>query len=161
MTSVAFSPSKQNCTWKILIFNALHNSVLNQFCCFGFFLDPIVKLLLGSLKNAGCPINIKRHIVCEECNSVVTGGYDQELNQIVVCDNLSEGRKAPDVTLIHELIHMYDYCVGKIDFKNLEHLACTEIRAANLSHCSFISSLLISQSSIFNIKKTHQVTVEI
>ena len=37
--------------------------------------------------------------------------------------------------LTHELIHMYDYCTAKIDFDNVHHLACTEVRAANLAHC--------------------------
>lgn len=123
--------------------------------------DPLVKLLMGALKESGCPINIRRHIVCENCETVVTGGYDQELNQIVVCQNMANGRKMPDSTLIHELIHMYDYCVNHIDFRNLEHLACTEIRAANLSHCSFISSWLLGQSSPINIRNTHQVRFNI
>ena len=30
---------------------------------------------------------------------------------------------------------MYDYCVADLDLGNVEHLACTEVRAANLAHC--------------------------
>jgi inner membrane protease ATP23 len=35
--------------------------------------------------------------------------------------------------LTHELIHAYDDCRSTVDWDNLEHLACSEIRAANLS----------------------------
>jgi len=61
--------------------------------------------------------------------------------------------------LLHEMIHMFDYCRNKLDVKNIDHLACTEIRAANLGHCSFMSSLLQGDSSFTNIKATHQVDI--
>ncbi|KAK6638207.1 hypothetical protein RUM44_008635 [Polyplax serrata] len=122
--------------------------------------NPVVKLLIAALKEAGCPVDLRRNFACETCESSVTGGYDQELNQIVVCHNQSKSRSNPDVTLVHELIHMYDHCVGEVNFKNIEHLACSEIRAANIAHCSFLSSFFLAQSSFFNIKKTHQDCVK-
>ncbi|KAL0272177.1 UNVERIFIED_CONTAM: hypothetical protein PYX00_005256 [Menopon gallinae] len=122
--------------------------------------NPMVRLLVQALESAGCPVKFGRHICCEECDVRVTGGYDVEWNQIVVCQNSYKSRKIPEVTLIHELIHMFDYCVNHIDFNKNEHLACTEIRAANLSHCSFLSSLMLKQSSLFNIKETHQNCVK-
>ena len=33
---------------------------------------------------------------------------------------------------------MFDVCVNKYDFQNAEHLACTEIRKANLANCGFL-----------------------
>lgn len=42
--------------------------------------------------------------------------------------------------LVHEMIHMFDACKHQLDLKNIHHLACTEIRAANLTHCSFVSA---------------------
>lgn len=62
--------------------------------------------------------------------------------------------------LTHEFIHMFDYCRNNLDFKNLDHLACTEIRAANLAHCSFMSALSIGAASPFNIKETHRDCVK-
>lgn len=59
--------------------------------------------------------------------------------------------------LIHEMIHMFDYCRHKLDFTNLEHVACTEIRAANLTHCSFASAWIQGDASPFNFKKRHEV----
>lgn len=29
--------------------------------------------------------------------------------------------------MTHELIHAYDNCRAKVDFVNIEHLACTEV----------------------------------
>jgi len=41
-------------------------------------------------------------------------------------------------TLAHELVHAYDDARANVDWFNLTHHACTEIRAANLSgDCSF------------------------
>lgn len=61
--------------------------------------------------------------------------------------------------LAHEMIHMFDYCRHKMDFKNKEHLACTEIRAANLTHCGFISAMVQGDAHPFKIKAQHQVQV--
>ncbi|CAH1987404.1 unnamed protein product [Acanthoscelides obtectus] len=55
---------------------------------------------------------------------------------------------------------MFDYCRNDLDFKNLDHLACTEIRAANLAHCSFMSAWMSGNASVFNIKETHQDCVK-
>ena len=41
-------------------------------------------------------------------------------------------------TLAHELVHAYDDARANVDWFNLTHHACTEIRAANLSgDCTF------------------------
>jgi mitochondrial inner membrane protease ATP23 len=55
---------------------------------------------------------------------------------------------------------MFDYCRNNLDFKNIDHLACTEIRAANLTHCSFMSALVQGDASFFAIAKTHQNCVK-
>lgn len=55
---------------------------------------------------------------------------------------------------------MFDYCRNHLDFKNIDHLACTEIRAANLAHCSFLSAVANGDASFFNIKETHQDCVK-
>lgn len=51
------------------------------------------------------------------------------LFQIVVCQNRRNLSKDKVCGIIgHELTHMFDYCRAKLDFKNLEHLACTEVK---------------------------------
>ena len=42
-------------------------------------------------------------------------------------------------TLTHELIHAFDNCRVKLEENNCGHIACTEVRAANLSgDCDFL-----------------------
>lgn len=77
--------------------------------------------------------------------------------QVVICQNSAASRGMVQGTLLHEMIHMFDYCRNKLDLKNIDHLACTEIRAANIGHCSFLGSMFQGYSSPFNIKATHQV----
>lgn len=137
---------------------------------------------MGALKSSGCPIDLRRHISCEVCDESVSGGYDPITNQIVVCQNMARGQGMVCIAisnlafwywnnlfsillqvqgvLTHEMIHMFDYCRNNLDFKNIDHLACTEIRAANLTHCSFLSSVSQGDSSPINIKQTHQDCVK-
>lgn len=122
--------------------------------------SPLVKLMMGALKSSGCPIDIRRHIACEECDPSVSGGYDPVLNQVVVCQNVATNDGLVQGVLTHEMIHMFDYCQNNLDFKNVDHLACTEIRAANLTHCSFISAWLQGDTSLFNFKERHQICVK-
>lgn len=77
--------------------------------------------------------------------------------QIVVCQNSTSVKREVQGILLHEMIHMFDYCRNKLNVKNIDHLACTEIRAANIGHCSFLSSVFQGNSSFVNIKATHQV----
>ncbi|CAG9770592.1 unnamed protein product [Ceutorhynchus assimilis] len=121
--------------------------------------SPLVRLMLGALKSSGCAIDIRRHISCEKCAPNVSGGFDPILNQVVICHNNTFKESAIQGVLTHELIHMFDYCRNNLDFKNLDHLACTEIRAANLVHCSFVSAWLNGDTSIFKFRDTHQYCV--
>lgn len=122
--------------------------------------SPIVKLMMGALKSSGCPFDIRRHISCEECAPTVSGGFDPILNQVVVCQNAVTKPAEVQGVLLHEMVHMFDYCRHDLDFKNIDHLACTEIRAANLAHCSFVSAWIQGDASIFNIKEKHSDCVK-
>lgn len=118
---------------------------------------PLVKIMMGALRSSGCPLDLRRHISCEVCDSSVTGGYDPVLNQIVVCQNMAKNKSMVHGVLTHEMIHMFDYCNNDLDFRNVDHLACTEIRAANLAHCSFLSAMMQGDAGPFTIKEAHQV----
>lgn len=122
--------------------------------------SPLVRLMMGALKSSGCAVDIRRHIACEECSYTVSGGYDPVYNQIVICHNTATSKGLVQGVLTHEMIHMFDYCRNKLDFKNVDHLACTEIRAANLTHCSFMSAWLQGDASIFNFKEAHKTCVK-
>ncbi|XP_076862560.1 mitochondrial inner membrane protease ATP23 homolog isoform X2 [Brachyhypopomus gauderio] len=58
----------------------------------------------------------------------------------------------------HELIHAFDHCRAHVDwFNNFKHLACSEIRAANLSgECSFTNEL---SRLNFGLNQQHQECV--
>ncbi|KAL3275698.1 hypothetical protein HHI36_020448 [Cryptolaemus montrouzieri] len=122
--------------------------------------SPLVKLMLGALNRSGCTVDIRRHISCEECAPNVSGGFDPILNQVVICQNTATSPGLVQGVLTHEFIHMLDNCQNKLDFTNLDHLACTEIRAANLAHCSWVSAWINGDTSIFNFKETHQYCVK-
>ncbi|CAG9863606.1 unnamed protein product [Phyllotreta striolata] len=122
--------------------------------------SPLIKLMMGALRASGCPIDIRRHISCEECAPTVSGGYDPIMNQIVICQNTVTKTSLIHAVLTHEFVHMFDFCKNDLDFKNLDHLACTEVRAANLAHCSFVSAMLSGDASPINIKQAHQFCVK-
>ncbi|KAF8792632.1 mitochondrial inner membrane protease ATP23 homolog [Argiope bruennichi] len=122
--------------------------------------SPLIKLMMDALKSAGCGIDLNRHISCEPCSKVVTGGYDAEMNQIVVCQNTATSKAAVHGALAHEMVHMFDFCRAHVDFTNVDHLLCTEIRAANLMHCSFLSAMVMGTASLIRIKKQHQECVK-
>ncbi|KAK0178598.1 hypothetical protein PV327_007476 [Microctonus hyperodae] len=121
---------------------------------------PLVKLMMMALKSSGCPVDLRRNFSCETCDSLVTGGYDTELNQIVICQNNIRRESTAASVLVHEMIHMFDFCRHKMDFKNIDHLACTEIRAANLTYCSFASAVVDGDASFWDVKNRHQDCVK-
>ena len=100
--------------------------------------SPVIRLMLTALDHAGCTVIPDRHFACEDCfgGGNVLGAYDRDNNQIVICSNRCTDRSQVQRILFHELIHMYDFCSAKVDFTDLSHLACTEVRAANLAHCN-------------------------
>lgn len=59
-------------------------------------------------------------------------------------------------TLTHELIHTLDYCRAELDWTNIHHLACTEIRAANLSGECFFWKETFARLK-FGWRRHHQV----
>ena len=97
--------------------------------------SPLVPLLLASLAKAGCPTTLARHVVCEPLPRGLLGGYDRELNQVVLCSEKCTDLGLVETILSHELVHMYDQCTARVDWQDVGHLACSEVRAANLVHC--------------------------
>ena len=37
--------------------------------------SPLVRAMMRGLEEAGCPLNIARHVVCEPCNNSLAGGW--------------------------------------------------------------------------------------
>ncbi|XP_076862557.1 mitochondrial inner membrane protease ATP23 homolog [Brachyhypopomus gauderio] len=120
--------------------------------------SPYAKLLLGAMKNSGCTVYKDRHFSCEDCDGTVSGGFDATTSQIVLCQNNIHQQAHMNRVVTHELIHAFDHCRAHVDwFNNFKHLACSEIRAANLSgECSFTNEL---SRFNFGLKQHHQECV--
>uniref|UniRef100_A0A6G1S6V0 Mitochondrial inner membrane protease ATP23 n=1 Tax=Aceria tosichella TaxID=561515 RepID=A0A6G1S6V0_9ACAR len=118
-----------------------------------------LQLLAGAMKKYGCDFNLLRHVSCEKCKNCA-GGFDPDTNQIIICYTESLNEHKIMATMMHEMVHMFDYCRVKFDFNNLEHVACSEIRAANLTYCSISDRLMHGGPGLLDFKKTHQYCVK-
>ncbi|KAM7378025.1 hypothetical protein PAMA_013090 [Pampus argenteus] len=120
--------------------------------------NPYAKLLLSAMKSSGCTAYMDRHFTCEDCDNTISGGFDAASSQVVLCRNNIFLQSHMDRVVTHELIHAFDHCRAHVDwFHNLRHLACSEIRAANLSgDCSFSNEFTRSN---FGLKQHHQKCV--
>uniref|UniRef100_A0A7M5V9P3 Mitochondrial inner membrane protease ATP23 n=1 Tax=Clytia hemisphaerica TaxID=252671 RepID=A0A7M5V9P3_9CNID len=105
-------------------------SMVEKSCAKGMY----VKVLLDGLKKLGCDTGLDtKNICCEPCEPRLTAAFDTDRKEVIVCENQMRNQKFMDNVLTHELIHAYDVCRAKFDQKNLEHLACSSIRVANLT----------------------------
>jgi len=103
-----------------------------------------VRFLIKALNSAGCPVD-SRFFRCEICTAPVLGAFtlseDQKEAYVSMCSNTiapsnrvtRKARKNAVRVLTHELVHAFDYCRFNFDPSDCRHIACTEIRAANLS----------------------------
>lgn len=65
---------------------------------------------------------------------------------MLLCANAIQKHRVPQrmVTeaLTHELIHAFDACRAKVNWLDCYHIACSEVRAANLSNdCTLMNEL--------------------
>ncbi|KFQ40774.1 Mitochondrial inner membrane protease ATP23 [Mesitornis unicolor] len=120
--------------------------------------NPYAQLLLEAMKQSGCTVFNDRHFSCENCDGCVSGGFDSATSQIVLCQNNIRQQAHMNRVVAHELIHAFDHCRAHVDwFKNVKHLACSEIRAANLSgDCTVMNEIARFK---FGLKGHHQTCV--
>ena len=89
--------------------------------------SPLVFSLLSALERAGCPFSVGRHVACEPLPPGMLGGFDKDLNQVVICSDKCRDLERVTRILTHELVHMFDDCTAMVDWANLRHLACSEV----------------------------------
>lgn len=102
--------------------------------------------LVRKVEQAGCPLAADP-IVCEDVFSgaPVVGGFDPArrvvvMNPAVPAAHMTQSEWTRTIT--HELVHAFDHCRAVLDPRDCRHLACTEVRAANLSgDCDFSADL--------------------
>ncbi|EJD37083.1 hypothetical protein AURDEDRAFT_139909 [Auricularia subglabra TFB-10046 SS5] len=118
--------------------------------------SPVVAFLRKHLALTGCAV-ANPHVLCAPCDAQRAGGFGPPTGTILLCQNRFMSKKHMEDTLAHELIHMYDHCRFKMDWYNLRHVACSEIRAASLSgDCRFGRELTRGN---LTITKQHQACV--
>ncbi|EMD42310.1 hypothetical protein CERSUDRAFT_110830 [Gelatoporia subvermispora B] len=118
--------------------------------------SPGVVFMLKHLRQLGSPLP-PENIRCEPCLKSAAGGFAPEINAIYLCQNNIINKRHMEVTLMHELIHLYDNCKFKLDWQDLRHQACTEIRANNLSGNCWWSRE--KDGNPFSFTKQHQACV--
>ena len=106
-------------------------------------------------------IDVEKFFVCNQCD--ISGAYDAgnhevrtlsdcllpvlshrtpPLVQIVLCANNIYNSDNMAKIITHELIHAYDDCRAKVDFRDIRHLACTEVSIAGDASASQSTNLV-------------------
>ena len=126
-----------------------------------------IQFLAKSLDELGCSFSWSDMIECEPCKELCHAmfhGNEKGLKEgeykpkLTVCENYMISKPYTTRAIAHELIHAYDQCRAKMDYQNIEHLACTEIRAAALSgDCDIAAEF---DRGNFNLKGQHQACVK-
>ncbi|KAF8241623.1 putative metalloprotease of the mitochondrial inner membrane [Wilcoxina mikolae CBS 423.85] len=93
--------------------------------------SPIIRFILENIQQANGKLD-KSNIRCLPCNQFQTGGFSPKYG-ILLCQNHLRDRGHLEDTLAHELVHAYDHLRFNVDWQDLKHHACTEIRASSLS----------------------------
>jgi len=118
--------------------------------------SPSVVFMLKHLKLSGCAVPAG-NILCSPCDNSRSGGFSPEAGVVVLCAGQFSNKKHMENTLVHELVHMYDHCKFKVDWTNLRHHACSEIRANSLSgDCKFTREF---RRGFIAFSKQHQTCV--
>ncbi|KAI0778690.1 peptidase M76 family-domain-containing protein [Trametes elegans] len=94
--------------------------------------SPAVIFMMKHLKLNGCDVS-SNDLVCAPCDVNRAGGFIPEAGAVVLCQGKFMSKTHMEDTIVHELVHMYDHAKFKVDWNNLRHHACSEIRANSLS----------------------------
>ncbi|KAK3805748.1 MAG: peptidase M76 family-domain-containing protein [Benniella sp.] len=118
--------------------------------------SPGVRFMMNNLAKAGCPLT-KNMLQCAPCDITRSGGFSKD-HGILLCSNGFFSKKHQEHTMIHEMIHMYDHCIFNVEWDNLRHHACSEVRAAALSgDCNWSREV---RRGIYTFTKQHQECVK-
>ncbi|KAF8208727.1 peptidase M76 family-domain-containing protein [Mycena galopus ATCC 62051] len=105
--------------------------------------SPGVVFMLKHLRAAGCDLP-PSNMICAPCDRRSAGGFNPQKGAIVLCQGVFFGDAHMENTMLHEMIHMFDHCRFNVNWNNLRHHACSEIRANSLSgDCRFSRELRI------------------
>ncbi|KAF9065158.1 peptidase M76 [Rhodocollybia butyracea] len=125
--------------------------------------SPLIIFMLKHLRLSGCQVP-EKNIFCVPCASpfsgcnLYSGAYLPHPNgALKLCAGHFFSKQHAESTIAHELVHMFDECRFKVDWNNLRHHACSEIRANNLSgDCRYTREL---RRGFVSFTKQHQACV--
>jgi len=118
--------------------------------------NPYVHKLFEAMEKSGCSVP---EMKCEPCPTIEAAAYYDDKEGIVVCEDRIGGLKIIGSSVVHELIHAYDHCRTQFSMNNCVQVACTEIRAANLSgECHWKREMLRGYG--LHIRKHHTACVQ-
>lgn len=86
----------------------------------------MIVFMLKHLERAGCPFDASA-IQCHPCPETTAGGFSPD-HGILLCQNRYFSKKHMEDTLAHELVHAFDHCRFDVNWMNLRHQACSEVR---------------------------------
>ncbi|KAI0095236.1 peptidase M76 family-domain-containing protein [Irpex rosettiformis] len=119
--------------------------------------SPAVVFMFQQLRHIGSKVT-PDHLVCTPCGELQAGGFLPTSGAIVLCQGKFIHKKHMESTIVHELVHLYDQSKFKVDWDNLRHHACSEIRANSLSgDCRWSREFFDRLQP--NFSKQHQVCV--
>eukprot|EP00462_Mataza_sp_D1_P019966 CAMPEP_0175128636 /NCGR_PEP_ID=MMETSP0087-20121206/5039_1 /TAXON_ID=136419 /ORGANISM="Unknown Unknown, Strain D1" /LENGTH=220 /DNA_ID=CAMNT_0016410721 /DNA_START=147 /DNA_END=807 /DNA_ORIENTATION=- len=105
----------------------------------------MVKYMFRALDRMGCKVDPWHFVSCVPCEDQVVGAMSSNEDgdvEVLMCQNHVKNQKNFNTVLTHELIHVFDTCRAHVDFTDCRHLACSEVRAANLSGDCWLSAEL-------------------
>ncbi|ORZ24306.1 peptidase M76 family-domain-containing protein [Absidia repens] len=118
--------------------------------------NPPVRFMMDEMKKIGRDVT-KEDFHCMPCDETRSGGFSPD-DGILLCQNRLGTKTRQEHTMVHEMVHMYDHHKFKVDWTNLRHHACSEIRAASLSgDCRWSSEI---QRGFYTFTKQHQACVK-
>ncbi|CCD27353.1 putative metalloprotease NDAI_0K01620 [Naumovozyma dairenensis CBS 421] len=147
-----------------------YSTILNKKQCIQCYKDrdwmlsysPMIRFMTQRIKQISKDDDLKfdEKIICDVCDNTKSGGYHPDFG-ILLCQNRLRDKWHLEDTLSHELIHWYDQLKWEVDWLNLKHHACSEIRASNLSgECRFWQEFKRRGGFTFKIAKGQQECVK-
>ncbi|KAJ2505246.1 Mitochondrial inner membrane protease atp23 [Coemansia sp. RSA 2052] len=120
--------------------------------------SPLVIFMAEHLEKSKAVFTASQaNMPCMKCSEMRSGEYSSE-GVIQLCYNRLQGKGHLETTMAHEMVHAYDDKNFNLDWYNLEHHACTEIRAASLSgDCTWFQEFMRGNLGFL---KHHQVCVK-
>lgn len=118
--------------------------------------SPIIRFMLDNIRQVKGNMDTT-NIKCLPCDNLQSGGFSPHYG-ILLCSNRLRNCGHTEDTLAHELIHAYDHLKFNVDWTDVRHHACSEIRASSLSgECRWTREAFTR--GVWDFTKQHQACV--